>query len=106
LAKKSKSLNLDLSRIDPEKLSEIIEAVEKEVRSFLDQTLPPKSEYDLVLSLENDGEKISFLIDISVYGGYSDITDYDRIVGDAINIARKRLEEELRKYSRGKEASK
>ncbi len=101
MARKIKVLNLDLSRINPDVLSKILEGVEEEVKSFLRDSLPSKSDYDLVLSLENDGERIFFTIDIGVTGGYGDIVDYDSIVRDAINIARRRLEEELKKYRRG-----
>ncbi len=100
MPKKTRIIGIDFSRIKPETLSHIASIVERTVKDFLEENLPPKSEYDLVLSLENTGDRILFTIDIGVKGGYTDIVDYDRIIDEAINTARKALENELKKYRR------
>ncbi len=98
--KKDKIIGLDLNLIDQESLLRIAEKVEKEVKDFIEKQLPLKTNYDVIIYLENDGKRINFSIDIVLNGELAGIIDYDAIVGDAINVARKVLERELRKYKK------
>jgi hypothetical protein len=102
---KIKILNLELERIDLDKLSSIADKIEKTIRKFLDEKLPPKSEYDLIISIAHEGDHITLSIDIGVKAGYTDLMNYDKIVVDAINIARRIFEEEIKKYRRVQEIS-
>ncbi len=100
---RSKELDLDLNKIDLIVLEDIIRKIEEAIENYLSERLPPKSEYDIIIKLDKKTDNIVFNIDIGVKGGYSDIIDYDRLVEDAINIARRLLENELKKYRRSKE---
>lgn len=100
---KSKDLDLDLNKIDIMVLEDIIRKIEGAVENYLSERLPPKSEYDIIIKLDKKTDKIVFNVDIGVKGGYSDIIDYDKLVEDAINIARRLLENELKKYRKSKE---
>ena len=100
---RSKELDLDLNKIDIIVLEDIIRKIEEAVENYLGERLPPKSEYDIIIKLDKKADKIVFNVDIGVKGGYSDIIDYERLAEDAINIARRLLENELKKYRRSKE---
>jgi hypothetical protein len=97
---KIKILNLELERIDLNTLLNIADKVEKGIRRFLDEKLPPKSEHDLIISITHEGDHITLSIDVGVKAGYADLINYDKIVGDAINIARRIFEREIKKYRR------
>jgi len=97
LARKVKILNLDLEKIDLDVLEKILYSVEKEIRNYLADKLPRRTEYDLVLGVEKS-DNITLYIDLGVIGGYDDIINYDEIVRDAINVARNVFERELEKY--------
>ena len=98
VSKKEKTIGLNLDLIDQDILSSIAEKIEKEVKSFIEKQVPPKTDYDVIILLENDGKRINFSIDIILNGEFTGIIDYDAIVGDAVNVARKILEQELQKY--------
>ncbi len=103
--RKIKILNLELERIDLDILSDIASKIEKSIRNFLDGKLPPKSEYDLIISIAHEGDRITISMDIGVKAGYTDLMNYDKILGDAINIARRIFEEEIKKYRRAQKIS-
>jgi len=99
LAKRVKILNLDLEKIDLDILEKILYIVEKEIRKYLADKLPRRTEYDLVLGVEKN-DNITLYIDLGVIGGYDDIINYDEIIRDAINIAKNVFEKELEKYKK------
>jgi len=103
LVKKTKTLNLDLNKLDEKTLTSILSRIESTLKDFLDKKLPPKSEYDLILSISKEEDKITLLIDVGIKGGYSDIYDYDTIIGDAINVARKEFERIIKQYKKNTE---
>ena len=96
---KKKILNLDLNAISVEDLVNLCEIVEKSVRAYLREKLPAKEEFDLVVSVEKD-DKITITVDIGIVGRYSGLIDYEAVIGDAINYARRVLESELEKFRR------
>ncbi|ADI32691.1 hypothetical protein [Staphylothermus hellenicus] len=100
-----KTLNLNLEEIKLEDLANIIEYVEEHVREYLEQVLPPKSEYDIIVKITHEGDKITLFLDIGVKAGYIDIMNYNKILGDAINEARRIFERELRKYKQVEKVS-
>ncbi len=98
MPKKTKEIGLNLEKLDEQALLEILERVENEVKKFLQEVLPPKNEYDLVISLSKEKDRIVFTIDLGIKAGYEDLINYDDIAGDAINVARRELERELQRY--------
>lgn len=100
LPRKIKEIGLNLEKLDEQILFKILERVENEVEDFLRKVLPPKSEYDLVISLSKENNYIIFTIDLGIKAGYEDLINYNDIIGDAINVARRRLEKELQRYRR------
>ncbi len=98
VSKKEKIIGLNLDLIDRDILSSIAEKIEKEVKSFIEKQVPPKTNYDVIILLENDRKRINFSIDIVLNGEFAGVIHYDAIVGDAVNVARKILEQELQKY--------
>jgi len=98
LARKVKNIGLNLSNINVDDLMDIVEKLDMEIRRFLKSKLPPRVEYDIVISIEKK-DVVTITIDIHILGGYGDLVDYDSIVNDAVNYARRLFEEYLRKYT-------
>lgn len=105
MPKKTKEIGLNLEKLDEQALLEMLEKVENEVKKFLQEVLPPKNEYDLVISLSKEKDHIVFTIDLGIKAGYEDLINYDDIVGDAINVARRELEKELQRYRKNSGAN-
>ncbi len=105
MAKKIKSLNLALVELTNEKLGEIASKIVDKVEEFLSEVLPRKTEYDLTVKLVKKEDHIDFIIDLGIRGGYIGVINYEKLIGDAINIARRVLENELRKFSQDPRAS-
>ncbi|RLG81523.1 MAG: hypothetical protein DRO13_00920 [Thermoprotei archaeon] len=99
--KRVREIGIKLEELDLDKLSAILEKVEREISNYLKEKIPRKAEYDLVLCIDRN-DKITLYIDLRIIGIYDDIINYDRIVGDAINVARKAFEREIRKYRKDK----
>lgn len=100
-----KILDLKLDEIELEDLIKITDHIEERIREYLEQVLPPKSEYDIIVKAEHEGDKITLYLDIGIRAGYTDIMDYDKIIGDVINVARRIFEKELSRYRRAEELS-
>ncbi|WP_052833831.1 hypothetical protein [Staphylothermus marinus] len=100
-----KILNLNLEEIKLDDLTNITEHVEKHIREYLEQVLPPKSEYDIIVKAVHEGDKITLFLDIGVKAGYTDIMNYNKILGDTINEARRIFERELKKYKQAEKVS-
>ncbi|MMZ69304.1 hypothetical protein D1872_321200 [compost metagenome] len=53
----------------------------------------------------HEGDKITLFLDIGVKAGYTDIMNYNKILGDTINEARRIFERELKKYKQAEKVS-
>jgi len=102
LVKKIKVLNLKIKELNLDVLEDILLKVERSVEDYLKQKLPPKAEYDLILRIDKNDD-ITLYIDIGVIGIYEDLIDYNKIIGDAINLARRIFEEKIKRYRRNTE---
>ncbi len=98
MAKKVKSLNIALIELTNGKLEEIASKIVDKVEEFLSGVLPPKTEYDITVKLVKKEDRVDFVIDLGVRGGYSGVINYESLISDAVNIARRVLENELRKF--------
>ncbi len=97
MVKKIRRIGLKLRDISLDDLLDILERLELEIRRYLHNKLPPKTDYDLILSVEKN-DVLTLNIDIGIIGEYEDIIDYKAIVNDTINYARRFFEKELKKY--------
>lgn len=97
LDKKIHKIGLKLSDITLEDLLDLLNYLEIEIEKYLKTKLPPKTDYDLVLSIEKNNI-ITFTIEIGIMGRYEDLIDYKAIINDTINYARRIFEKELKKY--------
>jgi len=103
LAKECKPIiiGLDLGRIGIDELEKIALKVQEKILELLEKEIPISKSYDadIIVSLENKGDRIEVYIDIGVLGELEDVIDYDSILQYIIKESRRYVEELLREYS-------
>ncbi len=95
------TLGLKLGEIGLDELEEIANRVQDLIEELLQKYLPISRSYsaDVIVSLENKGDRIDAYIDIGIYGELEDVIDYDAVLQKIIREASKRIEQELSKYT-------
>ncbi len=95
-----KVLGLELKDIGLEQLEEIALKIQDRVEELLKEMLPLKRSYDadIVVSLENRGDRVDVYIDVGVIGRLDDVVDYDSVVQVIIREAKGLVEGELQRY--------
>lgn len=93
-------IGLDLDRISINELESIALKVQEKILDLLKKEIPiPKSyDADIIVSLENKGDRIEIYIDIGILGELEDVIDYDSILQYIIRESRKYIEDLLREY--------
>jgi len=103
LAKKREPIviGLDLGRIGINELESIALKVQEKILDLLKKEIPISKSYDadIIVSLENKGDRIEVYIDIGLLGELEDVIDYDSILQYIVKESRRYLEELLREYS-------
>jgi len=94
-------IGLDLGRIGINELETIALKVQERILDLLEKEIPISKSYDadIIVSLENKGDRIEVYIDIGVLGELEDVIDYDSILQYIIKESRRYVEELLREYS-------
>ncbi|MEM1627916.1 MAG: hypothetical protein QXP02_00270 [Desulfurococcaceae archaeon] len=83
-------------KLDLEKLEKLAIKLENEIREYLQQKIPVKTGFDIVIGLVKRSEELTLTIDIRIEEGVANIFDHNKIINDAINYARKRFEHGLK----------
>ena len=93
-------IGLDLDRIGIDELEDIALKVQEKILELLKNEIPISKSYDadIIVSLENRGDRVEVYIDIGVLGELEDVIDYDSILQYIIKESRNYVEELLRKY--------
>ncbi len=94
-------IGLDLDRIGVDELEDIASKIQGKIVELLEKEIPVSKSYDadIIVSLENKGDRLEVYIDIGVRGELEDVIDYDTILQYIIRETREYVEELLRKYS-------
>uniref|UniRef100_A0A7C2BKU5 DUF3194 domain-containing protein n=1 Tax=Thermosphaera aggregans TaxID=54254 RepID=A0A7C2BKU5_9CREN len=96
---KPRELNLKISKITPEVMEELASLAEEKISSFLNENLPFKGDFSIIVSVEKVNDSLNIVLDVGVRGGFKDMVDYNEYIEKAIQYARKFLEEKLKEYS-------
>lgn len=80
-----------LQEINDEELEEILTTVEKETSEYLEQVLPPKTEFNISICVSKKSEGFDFSIEVSIRGRMELRESYSRFAQDAVNYAKKKL---------------
>lgn len=93
-------IGLDLDRIGINELESIALKVQEKILDLLKKEIPISKSYDadIIVSLENKGDRIEIYIDIGILGELEDVIDYDSILQYIIRESRKYIEDLLGKY--------
>jgi hypothetical protein len=96
---KPRKLNLKINEITPELMEELASLAEEKISSFLNENLPFKGDFSIIVSIEKVNDSLNIAFDVGVRGGFKDMVDYNEYIEKAIQYARKFLEEKLKEYS-------
>lgn len=97
MVRKTRVMNLRIENIDTRVIAEILEKISSEIDKYIREKTPPRTDYDLVLSIDKDDE-LTIVVDIGIIGSYEDVVDYKSIVNDIVNLSKRIFEQELEKY--------
>lgn len=75
-----------------DELEELVTIVEKETSEYLKQSLPPKTDFNVSVSIEKTGEAVNVSIDVTIRGR---LQEYREEARDAVNYAKRKLVEVL-----------
>ncbi|MCC6053057.1 MAG: hypothetical protein LM569_02530 [Desulfurococcaceae archaeon] len=89
-----KSLPLD-------KLEEILLIIEKSIREYLDEKLAKYSDYSLVASISRSPTGVDLVVDLVIDRCFTFRDSCEKLASDALNYAKRRVEEYLEDISRG-----
>ncbi|MEM1833915.1 MAG: DUF3194 domain-containing protein [Thermosphaera sp.] len=94
-----RKLNLRINDISLEAMEEIASSVEDAVNAYLREHLPVDEDFSIVVSIEREGDSLNIAIDVGVRGALGNVVNYEEFVENAIQYARKRLEEKLKDFT-------
>lgn len=90
-----------LLKANEAQLEEIIVELERELRKFLKERLPPRSDFDILLKLSKGEQGVDLVVEIETRGVYGNEKLYRDAIDDAVNYARKFFEERRANKPRG-----
>lgn len=76
-------------------IEEILNILEKEIEKHLSVLLPPRTDYNITISLTKGRDRADFAVDIAVRGSTMYSRELDKAVLEAINYSKKRFIELL-----------
>lgn len=82
-------------------LEEILVALERGVSDYLKRTLPPKTNFDVTLSIAKKSDSVDFSAEVTIRGRLEYRGDYSKLAQDAINHVKEVLADLLEAKRRG-----
>lgn len=84
-----------MKRLSENELEELLVRLEKELSNYLEKTLPPKTDFNLTLSIVKKDNGVDVLVEVDARGQRSYHGDLRKLVQDAVNYAKKKIVELL-----------
>ncbi|MEM0001851.1 MAG: hypothetical protein QW211_03020 [Desulfurococcaceae archaeon] len=81
-----------LRKMSDEELEKLVVTVEEETNDYLKQILPPKTDFNVSVSVERKTDAVTVSIDVTIRGR---LEQYGREAKDAVNYAKRKLIEAL-----------
>jgi len=88
-----------VSELGEEVLEDILLEVEEKVSEYLSSKLPRRSNFNTIVSIELRDGQANLVLDLEASGPFGDVYNYEQILQDAINYARRVFEELVEKRS-------
>jgi len=88
---RNKPLFSILLSMPEDRLEELISALEKELEKYLENALPPKTDYSVVISVAKKEDRVDVALDVVIRGGAAHQGDFDKVASEAIGYAKRRL---------------
>lgn len=94
------TIGLRINELNVDRLEEIASKVQDRIEELLEELMPISKSFDadIIVSLENKGDRVDVYIDIGIMGRLDDVIDYDSIAQVIIREASNLVEKELRKH--------
>lgn len=78
-------------------IEEVMLTLEKEISRYLEETLPPRTDFNVSISITRREDSFDLSVDVLIRGSIRLRGEYDTIARDAINYAKKKFIELLKK---------